>query len=252
MHITKIITPLAVALVAAGAVTAGASAADAATPSPTSSPSSSTGSNSTAHLPKDASLGTVQAHGEAAAAKRVATLNAAIAKVDADATLSSSDKSTVLGSLKADVTGMDHLHAALAADTTVTQARIDDHTIVTQYRVYRVALPQARVVRAADRATTKTLPRLQQAEERLAARLSKHAAKDSDAAKAALADLQQQISSLQSDAQGLAAAALAVTPAQYDANHDVLSAPEAKAKAVRGVATTAAKDVKTIRSALHG
>ncbi|OIH92499.1 hypothetical protein [Curtobacterium sp. MCBA15_001] len=247
MDIKHIITPLAVALVAGGAVTATAGAADAATPASTPSPSSSA-----SHLPEGASLGTIQAHGEAATTKRISSLNAAITKVDADTTLTSSDKSTLLGTLKADVTGMDHLHAALAADTTVAQARIDDRTIVTQYRVYRVALPQERIVRAADRATAKALPRLQQAEQRLSDRLAKHTAKDSDAAKAALADLQKQISSLQSDTQGLAAAGLAVTPAQDDTNHDVLSATGAKAKAVRSEEQAAAKDAKAIRAALHG
>lgn len=246
MTIKQIITPLAVALVAAGAVTATTTAANAATPSAAPSASSSS-----THLSKDASLSTVQAHGEAAATKRIAALNAAIAKVDADTTLSSSDRSTLLGTLKADVTGMDHLHAALAADTTVTQARIDDRTIVTQYRVYRVALPQERIVREADRATSKTLPRLQQAEQKLSARLTAHAAKDSDAAKAALADLQKQIAALQSDTNGLAAAALAVTPAQDDANHDVFAATRAKAKTVRADEQAAAKDVQAIRTALH-
>lgn len=249
MDIKRIIAPLAVALVAAGAVTATANAADAATPAPTTSPSSSA-----SHLPKGASLGTIQAHGEAATTKRISSLNAAIAKVDADSSLTSSDKTAVLNTLQTDLTGMNHLHAAITADTTVTQARIDDAAIFSQYRVDAVGLRQERIVRAADRATGKTLPRLQQAEQRLSDRLAKQTAKDSDAAKVALADLQKQVAALQSDSQGLAAAALAVTPAQADANHDVLSATTTttKAKAVRSDAQAAAKDAKAIRTALHG
>lgn len=250
MDIKHIIVPLAVALVAAGAVAASATAADAATPTATPSPSSS--SSSADQLAKDASLGTVQAHGEAATTKRITSLDAAIAEVNADNSLTSSDKTAVLTTLQTDLTGMDHLHAAITADTTATQARIDDRAIFSQYRVYAVGLRRERIVREADRATAKTLPRLQQAEQKLSDRLAKHTAKDSDAAKAALADLQQQISSLQSGTQGLAAAALAVTPAQYDANHAVLSTTATKAKAVRSAEQAAAKDVKTIRTALHG
>ncbi|WP_144764829.1 hypothetical protein [Curtobacterium sp. 9128] len=247
MSIKHIITPLAVALVAAGAVTTVATSAEAATPT-----SSSTPSSSASPAGKDASLATLQAHGEAATTKRIASLNAAITKVNADTTLSTGDKSTLLATLTGDVTAMDHLHDAIAADTTTTQARIDDGNIVTQYRVYRVALRQDGIVRTADRAIARALPHLQQVEQKLSGRLTKHTSKDSDAAKAALTDLQKQIASLQSDAQGLAGSALAVTPAQYDANHDVLHADQAKAKSVHADEQAAKKDVATIRAALKG
>lgn len=252
MKITPIVVPLAVALVTAGTITASATGAFAATPTTTTSPATSQAQHHEHHLGKDATLQQIQAAGASATGTRITKLNAAITKVDADKTLTASDRSTLLTRLQADLAGMQHQQTALSADTTASQARTDYTTIFRQYRVIAVALPQERIVREADRVTSTTLPHLQADEQKLADQLSKHQSKDTAAAKSALADLQQQISTLQSDAQGLGAAALAVTPSQFDQAHNAFAATKAKAKAVHAADKAARNDLHTIRQALHG
>ncbi|MGT2427401.1 hypothetical protein [Amnibacterium kyonggiense] len=243
MNIKPIVAPLAVAVVTVGAVTATATGAFAATPTSTSS--------AHAHLGKDATLSQIQAAGAKATASRITKLNAALGRVNDDKTLTSSDRSTLSATLHTDLSGMQQLQTKIAADTTTAQARTDYATIFSQYRVIAVALPQERIVRDADRVTAKAVPHLQAVETKLAARVAKKS-DASQGAKTALADLQQQISTAQSDAQGLASAALAVTPGQYNASHTVMSSLRTKAKALRTAAKTAQKDIRTIRHDLRG
>ncbi|MFZ7086501.1 hypothetical protein [Curtobacterium sp. RRHDQ10] len=250
MNISPILTPLAVALVTAGTVTASATGAFAATPAPTAAASSSPAHRT--HLGKDATLQQIQAAAASATASRITKLNAAITKVDADKTLTAGDRSSVSSNLQGDLTGMQHLQSTIAADTTTEAARSDFRTIFRQYRVIAVTLPQERIVREADRTTATTVPHLQATAQKLADRIGKHQAKDTASAKSALADLQQQITSLQSGAQGLDTAALAVAPAQFDQAHSAMAAVRTKARALRTADEAARKDVHDIRQALHG
>lgn len=252
MNVKPVIAPLAVALVTAGAITASAAGAFAATPSPTTSAEPTTTSSHRSHLGKDATLQQIQAAATSATGTRIGKLNAAITQVNADKTLTSSDRSTLLSTLQGDLAGMQQLQAKIAADSTASQARTDYTTIFRQYRVLAVALPQERIVREADRTTTTALPRLQAAEQKRSTQLEKQQAKDTATAKAALADLQQQITAVQSNAQGLDAAALAVTPAQFNQSHSAITDVRSKAKALRTAEKAAQKDIHTIRQALHG
>lgn len=246
MNIKPIVAPLAVAVVTVGAVSATAAGAFAATPGDTMSASSAH-----AHLGKDATLQQVQAAGAKATASRITKLNAAISKVTADTTIASGDRGALLSTLHTDLSGMQQLQSKIAADTSAPQARTDYTTIFRQYRVIAVALPQERIVRGADRVDAKVLPRLQAVETKLADRIAKKS-DASQAAKTALTDLQQQISTVQSDAQGLSTAALAVTPSQYNHSHTVMSSLRIKAKALRTAVKAAQKDVRTIRHDLRG
>ncbi len=254
MNVRPIVAPLAVALITAGTVGASAAGAFAATPSPAASVRS-TSTSSHPHpsqLGKDATLQQIQADAASATGKQIRKLNAAVTKVNADKTLTSSDRSMLLSTLQGDLSGLLQLQSKIAADTTASQAHTDYTAILRQYRVIAVALPQARIVREADRTTAKTLPRLQAAEQRLADQLAKKQSNGTSTAKAALADLQQQITAVRSDAQGLDTAALAVTPAQFDQSPSAITDVQSKAKELRTAEKAARRDIHTIRHALEG
>lgn len=246
MNIKPIVVPLAVAVVAVGAVTATATGAFAATGGSTTSAHANH-----AHLGKDATLQQIQAAAAKATASRITKLNSALDKVNADKTLTSSDRQALQSTLHTDLSGMQQLQTKIAADTTASQARTDYTTIFDQYRVIAVALPQERIVRDADRVTAKALPHLQAVETKLSDRIAKKS-NASQAAKTALTDLQQQISTVQSDAQGLSSAALTVTPSQYNQSHTVMSSLRTKVKALRAAEKAAQKDVRTVRADLRG
>ena len=212
------------------------------TATPTPAPTSS-------HAPK--SLAAIQAAGAKATSDREAKLSTAISKVTNDKYLTSSDRSTLLGTLNADLAAMKSSASTIAADTTATQAAADLKEVYSKYRVFAVALRQAHLVSEADRLTGTTLPALTKEQSRLSGLLSgKDKAKSTPALESALQDMSSQISTASHDESGLASAALAVTPSAYDANHSALSSVESSSKAAAAAVKKAHADAKTIRQAL--
>lgn len=228
-------TPLVIAApLLAGALVAGVA-----------SPALADGTPSPAPSHHAASLSDLQAKGAAATSKRVASLNTAISKANDAKGISSADKSTVLATLNADLSGMKSLASKIAADTTVATAAADVKSIYTQYRVYVVAIPQAWIAATADRLTGTAIPRLQSAASKLAPKVSGN----SDL-QAKLDDLNAQLKTAASDTDGLAGAALAVTPSDFNANHSVMSPLRDKAKAAVAAIKQAVADAKAIRQGL--
>jgi hypothetical protein len=216
---TSLIGSAAVVALVAG--TCAPAFADGSTPAP--------GGHTLADIQKSASIKTTA---------RIGSLNTAIAKVTAAADITSADRTTILATLNADVAGMNTVEAKIAADTDVATAAADYKTIFTTYRVYAVAIPQARFAAAADRMTGTSIPKLTDAETKLAAALAgPDKSKSTPALQAELTDMQNQTAAATSGLNGVAAASLAVTPADYNANHGVLS-PE------RGAVKSAIADVK--------
>ena len=218
----------------------------------TSTPAATSAPTSTSSAHPTRTLAQLQAAaGAKATSDRETKLDAAIAKVTADKYLTSSDRSTILGTLNADLAGMKSSASAIAADTTTTQAEADLKQVFTKYRVYAVALPQARLASAADRLTGTTVPRLTSEQSKLSALLSgKDKAKSTAALQAELGDLSAQLTTASHDASGTASAALAVTPADYDANHAALSSAKTSLESARAAVTKAESDAKAVRQPL--
>ncbi|WP_434316214.1 hypothetical protein [Leifsonia sp. P73] len=230
----------ATAGIACAALIGGPAFAD--TPTPTPTPSAS-------HAPK--TLAQLQAAGAKATSDRETKLTAAIAKVNADTTLTSGDKSTILATLNADLAAMKSSASAIAADTTTTQAAADLKKVFTSYRVDAVAVPQARLAADADRLTGTTIPKLTKEQSTLSGLLSgKDKATSTSALQSDLSDLSAQLSTASHDASGVAAAALAVTPASYDSNHSALSSAKSSLTSARAAVKKAEADAKAVREAL--
>jgi hypothetical protein len=188
------------------------------------------------------SLAAIQTNAKVKTAARIGSLTTAIAKVNAATDITSSDRSTILGILNADVAGMNTVEAKIAADTSASTAATDDLTIFSSYRVYAVAIPQSRLAAAADRLTSTTIPKLTADQTKLATALAgPDKARSTAALQADLADMSAQISAATSDVNGVAGRALAVTPSGYNANHSVL-------EPIRASVTTAGADLKKASS----
>jgi hypothetical protein len=196
------------------------------------------------------SLAQIQAAASTATSDRITSLKTAIGKVDANTSLTSGDRAKVLATFNADVTAMGSLESKIAADTTVATALSDYHDIFTGYRVYAVALPQGFEAAAGDRLTATTIPKLQSAHDKLAANLAAHPTKWTDAMKAQLTDMASNISDASGHANGLAGRALAVTPAQYNANKTVITAIRGDLKTAVGDTKAAAADGHALVTAL--
>jgi hypothetical protein len=226
-----IVVTSVIGVVATAAIVAGAGAsAFASTPSPSPAPK-------TTHT-----LASVQAAAKSAADKRETALSAAITKLDAAKGVSSSDKSTLLGRLNADLAGMKSVEAKVAADTTLSGAVADTKTLFTTYRVLGLAIPQAHVVAAVDRATTLGIPKLTASETKLAAALAgKDASKSTATLQADLADMKTQTAAAASALSGVSAKVLAITPSDYNANKTVV-------KSIRTSVKSAIADLKKVRT----
>jgi hypothetical protein len=197
------------------------------------------------------SLSAIQAEAKIKTTARIGALNTAIAKVNAAQDITSADRATILDTLNGDLAGMNTVEATIAADTTALTAAADYKTIFTTYRVYAVAIPQSRLAAAADRMTSTAIPRLTDAQSKLAAALAgPDSSKSTPELQADLSDMSAQIASATSALNGIAAQALAVTPSAFNSNHSVLQPVRSAVKAAIADLKKAAADGKTVLAAI--
>lgn len=164
-------------------------------------------------------LAAIQKAGAEATDKRIDSLTAALARVERNESLTDADRTSITSTLQADLDAMHTLASRIAADSTRADALTHYHQIFTDYRVYAVALPQALYAAGADRLTGTALPRLQQAYDTLVAKIGDSPTDEQQALLDAMAGA---IDDATTQADGLAAASLAVTPADWNADHDVM------------------------------
>ncbi|MET4704011.1 hypothetical protein [Frigoribacterium sp. UYMn621] len=196
-------------------------------------------------------LSSVQALGAGATAARISALDKAIPRVTANAYLSATDKDRVLGTLNGDRAAMVTLAAKIAADTDLTVAKADYHSIFTGYRVFAVAIPQSLYAAAASGLQDAAIPALLSAQATLVAAISGPlASKDTPAIDATMADLASQIRSAQQSVSGVSVFALSVTPEQFNSNHEILAATRASVKTAAAAAKKARADVASVKAAL--
>lgn len=196
-------------------------------------------------------LAAVQQKAADAIAKRLSSLSQALAAASSSSALSATDKAAVLATLNGDVSGLTALGTTIAADTTVAQAVTDYRTVFTSYRVYALALPQSHFAGAADTMTATVLPKLTDAQTRLAALLAgADVGKNTPAVQAAMADLATEIGAIGSATTGLSATVLGYVPAQYNANHALLSNARQSLATARADIRSARADISTVRKAL--
>ena len=128
--------------------------------------------------------------------------------------------------------------------------------MATDYRVFAVLLPQVHLARIGDAAAA-----AQTRADGVSAKIDEAigranaAGKNVDAATEAAEALDDAVAKLGTDAQGLADQALAITPADFNGDKDVMDPLREKGKAVRAdgkAVRAAAKTVRTELKALRG
>jgi hypothetical protein len=192
-------------------------------------------------------LAGIKAQANTEITKRVDSLNSAIAKANAAKGLGSG-QSGLVSHLSADIVPLQQLNQRIQGATAVNQARQDFTSIFTGFRVYRLVLPATSLAAAADRDTATAIPVL-----------------SSDTTKAQgyvnsgnQAKLQPLIDDLTTEStkaanatSGLSATVLAYTPAQINANSNLLNPAKSSVKTARGALEKGASDVIQIRHVLR-
>lgn len=233
-------------------ITAIALSCGVASPALAAAPSSS----ASAIAPSDSSttprgLDAIQKAATAQTSARIAALNRAIPAVTRNRFLTEADRATILSTLDEALAGMQELAATIAADTDAAAAATHYQQIFTEYRVYAVVLPQSFYAAAADGLTGTAIPKLVEVHEKLRAAIDADPSASTPEIEASMASLAEHIAEAQSAIDGVAAAALAVTPADYNANSAVLTPLKADVTTAVAAARLARLDAKTVREALR-
>jgi len=242
-HTRFLFTSAAVTAIAATAGLGAGSAFASTTPASSSSGSATPAAATTTpdvKLPKNPTLPQLQAAAATDISNRVAVLDAAVAKLQA-ATDLGGDQATLIHNFQSDISGLQQLGTNIAADTTVPAAKAGYTQIFTNFRIYALALPAARLVATDDRIVNTAGPALTK-------RAALVAARETPANQAEvqplLADLATQVTAANTALDGQTAALIGYTPADWNANHTLLVAPRGATKTATADLVKARHDLK--------
>jgi len=189
---------------------------------------------------------------EAAITMRLADLNARVTLVNQTPSIGASDRSALLSELNSTISGLQALNTTITNETSVTAFRTEAGDILSTYRVYALVLPQVHLVRASDEMTAVVIPAFQQLETDLQSRITAEQQQGKNVAvtTAAMTDLANQITAMQTDTSGVSATLLGFTPAQWNADHTIVSGPRHMLGSAFSAAGQALKDVRAVRAVL--
>jgi hypothetical protein len=190
--------------------TTSTTAAPTTTTSTTVAPTTTTTSN--------VALDRAKAYGARQVSDRIRSLEAAIKSVQGRSFLGP-DGTALVNSMQADISALEALGTAIAGETTVAQVNTEIGTVFG-YRVYDLVLPVVSDVVQIDRISNVGIPALNQAITTLKNDLSPS---NQGVLGPLVNDMQTQAQTATSATSGLSAQLLAYTPAQWDANHGLLS-----------------------------
>ncbi len=179
--------------------------------------------------------------------KRLSELSSLSGKVAAATYLTDSHESTLNSIISSATSGITALRAEVAADTDVASLKEDCTAVAEQYRVFALRAPQVHYTLGADRGAAgvaKANSAITKLTDAIAA--AEAAGKDVGNANELLADMQARVADADSKLAGLGDSILGYTPADWNANHDVLSPAKASLQAVRTDLKTAIDDAKAI------
>ena len=190
---------------------------------------------------------------ETAISVRITALNAANTLVQQTGWFAGTDQATLENIINGDIHGNGAVPGLTALATTISNEsdpvkfHAEVQSIFNDYRVYALALPQVRLVRAGDRLTTDTVPTLKNLDTDLNQAIAQEKAegKDVQAAQAAVSDLEAQVAVIGQKTNGTSAALLALTPSEWNANHGAVTPYRDDLQAAGAAARQAAKDART-------
>jgi hypothetical protein len=240
------VTALAVTAALAAASVLPAMAAATPSASPSASPASGACRGSVSAM-----LACIDQRASTAVSNRETALQQMTSDVNNSKDIAAGDKTTLLGQLGADETGLTTLLATIKGDTTVKQALADTETIVTGYRVYLLEQPKVHLVIAADTEGTlestlqSKLPSIQTAITNSSASASQKAA-----AQTAFNDCSTQLAAAQSASSGIVSDVIDLLPSGYPGNQPTLVSARDQAQAARSDLGKCKTDIQTIRTDL--
>lgn len=190
-------------------------------------------------------LSNLKAKGTTEIERRLANLAAAQDKLAQASKVAASDKTALTKQISDTAAGLTNLKTKLAAETTVAAARADVASMVTDYRVYALMLPKARLVAMFDRVEVAN-GKLGEVATKLetAAQAAKTSGKDTSAIDAKLSDAKAKQASAQQKISGRVTSLLALAPSDVNRDRKILAD-------YRTAAAGAVTDLKAARDDLR-
>jgi len=148
--------------------------------------------------------------------------------------------------------GLTDLRAKIDQDDDPAVLKQDCQSIVVDYRIFALRAPQEKLVIASD-AETSAVTKLEALEPTLQSAIDKAKAQGEDVtgAQQAFDDLKAKVADAAQQDDKVSDTVLGYTPADYDANHDVLVPARTAVKAVAGDLHAARRDAKAIADDLR-
>jgi hypothetical protein len=201
---------------------------------------------------KDNGVGNLRTLGDCEIDRRLDTITRLQARVGA-AGLTAADRSALQSQLSADTSGLKALRAQIDAESNVDALRADLKKIVADFRIYLLMAPKAGDVIAADTELA-AVARLGTQGTKLQARINadKAAGKDVTQAQSDLDAMNAKVAQVSPVVQGIPAAVLPLTPAQYNAGaaKPILVSSRTSLQAGRGLLAGARADARACVAAL--
>jgi hypothetical protein len=134
------------------------------------------------------------------------------------------DGTTLIGNMQSDISGLEALGNKIQADTTVQEVQADTSLIFSQFRVFALVQPVVADVIRIDRMTNITLPHLTK---EIAFLQSRETPANQAVLGPLVANMQAEDQIAVNETNGLSAELISFTPAEWNANHALLSGPTA-------------------------
>jgi len=195
-------------------------------------------------------LAYVQARVHAAVDGREVTITRLGQALAARTHVTDAHRSSLSGLFAADAAGLKAVDSKVQADTTCDQAVTDGRTVVTDYRVYLLLVPQTHLVSAADAGSWATA-QVTAAEPKAQAAVDAVTDAATKAKAQALLDaMTAQASAAAADFDGVSDGMLALTPADIPAKQSTIDGFRARVADGRAALTKSVADAKALRSLL--
>lgn len=192
-------------------------------------------------------LATIISKGDQEIERRLTALNAAAKVITQTEKLSQSDRQTLTDEISSTVAGLTALKTKLDADTTLTSARADAKSILTQYRVYALVLPKVRLVKVAD-GQIALEAKFSELSSKFLQRFSelKAAGQNTSALEVTLSNMNIKVENASAISVAIQTKVIALQPSDYNTDHTILSGDRDQLKTAHDDLVAARVDAKTI------
>jgi hypothetical protein len=178
---------------------------------------------------------------------RVTAMNTAIGVVNQNANLGA-DQAVLVTRLQNDIADLNLLDTTIQTDTTVAAVKADAQKIFANFRIFAVVLPVTHMVVATDTVDNAAIPKLSDVATKLQTLIRN---KNATGQQATLDDMKARIAAARTATDGLVTDLEAFTPAQWNADHDLLSPDRSKLRGARADLAKARQDARSIVTALR-